>query len=113
MPPTCDPGPPSPPSFTPSQLTSRFSLPFLATSMGRGVVPDDSPLCANAARSLALSRADVALVVGARYVWAMAMLCAAAGQWCVADLSLGLGLLLIVLFFQRSTWTLLRPGCAG
>lgn len=54
------PTPPGP------QLVSRFSLPFLATSMGRGVVPDDSPLCVNAARSMALAQADVALVVGAR-----------------------------------------------
>eukprot|EP00887_Chlorella_sp_A99_P002168 scaffold21.g2168.t1 len=48
------------------ELVARFGLPFLATSMGRGVVPDDSPLCANAARSAALAQADVALVVGAR-----------------------------------------------
>lgn len=48
------------------QLAEAAGLPFLATAMGRGVLPDDSPLCANAARSMALGQADVALVVGAR-----------------------------------------------
>lgn len=41
-------------------------LPFLATAMGRGVVPDDAAGCVNAARSLALAQADVAIVFGAR-----------------------------------------------
>jgi 2-hydroxyacyl-CoA lyase 1 len=48
------------------KLVEAAGLPFLATAMGRGVVPDSSPLCANAARSMALGQADVALVVGAR-----------------------------------------------
>lgn len=48
------------------QLVEAGGLPFLATAMGRGVVPDDAPLCANAARSMALGQADVALVCGAR-----------------------------------------------
>ncbi|PSC68564.1 2-hydroxyacyl-lyase [Micractinium conductrix] len=51
------------------QLVEAAGLPFLATAMGRGVVPDDSPLCANAARSMALGKADVAVVVGARLNW--------------------------------------------
>lgn len=42
--------------------------PFLATAMGRGVVPDSHPLSANAARSTALRGADVAIVFGARCV---------------------------------------------
>lgn len=29
----------------------RFSLPFLPSPMGKGVVPDDDPHCVNAARS--------------------------------------------------------------
>lgn len=29
----------------------RFSLPFLPSPMGKGVVPDDHPYCVNAARS--------------------------------------------------------------
>lgn len=48
------------------ELVQAAGLPFIATSMGRGVVPDDSPLCVNAARSMALGQADVALVVGSR-----------------------------------------------
>ena len=48
------------------QFVEAAGLPFLATAMGRGVVPDDSPLCVNAARSMALAGADVALVFGAR-----------------------------------------------
>lgn len=41
-------------------------IPFLATAMGRGVVPDNHELCANAARSAALRGADVAILFGAR-----------------------------------------------
>ncbi|KAL4431652.1 hypothetical protein ABPG77_001494 [Micractinium sp. CCAP 211/92] len=51
------------------QLVEAAGLPFLATAMGRGVVPDDAPLCANAARSMALGQADVAVVCGARLNW--------------------------------------------
>jgi len=43
--------------------------PFVATSMGRGVVPDDDPRCCSAARSLALSKCDVAVLFGARLNW--------------------------------------------
>jgi len=43
--------------------------PFLATAMGRGVVPDSHPLSANAARSAALRGADVAIIFGARLNW--------------------------------------------
>ena len=48
-------------------LVDRSGAPFLATAMGRGVVPDTHAACANAARSLALARADVAVVFGARH----------------------------------------------
>ena len=44
-------------------------IPFVPMSMAKGVLPDDHPLCAAAARSLALSRADVVLLVGARLNW--------------------------------------------
>eukprot|EP00850_Spirogloea_muscicola_P000229 SM000001S04631 [mRNA] locus=s1:1303987:1308811:- [translate_table: standard] len=44
-------------------------LPFLATPMGKGLLPDSHPASAAAARSLALSEADVVLVVGARLNW--------------------------------------------
>lgn len=37
--------------------------------MGKGLLPDTHPLCISAARSSALARADVVLVVGARLNW--------------------------------------------
>lgn len=48
------------------QLVDQAQLPFLATAMGRGVVPDTHAGSANAARSMALAKADVAIVFGAR-----------------------------------------------
>ncbi len=48
-------------------LVDAGGWPFLATAMGRGVVPDNHPANVNAARSLALAKADVAIVFGARY----------------------------------------------
>jgi len=50
-----------------TRLVEATGLPFLATAMGRGVVPDSHPACVNAARSLALAKADVAIVFGARH----------------------------------------------
>jgi len=44
-------------------------IPFVASPMGRGVVPDHHPLAANAARSAALAGADVVLMVGGRFNW--------------------------------------------
>lgn len=44
-------------------------IPFVASPMGRGVIPDDHPMAANAARSTALSGADVVLLVGGRFNW--------------------------------------------
>ncbi|XP_069768861.1 2-hydroxyacyl-CoA lyase 1 isoform X2 [Narcine bancroftii] len=44
-------------------------LPFLPTPMGKGVVPDNHPNCVSAARSRALSNADVILLLGARLNW--------------------------------------------
>ena len=46
-------------------------LPYLASPMGKGVMPDDSPLSIAPARSLALQNADVILLVGARLNWMM------------------------------------------
>merc|ERR1712032_1411235 len=37
--------------------------------MGKGILPDDHPLCASPARSTALKGADVILLVGARLNW--------------------------------------------
>lgn len=48
------------------QLADATGLPFLATAMGRGVVPDGHPGAVNAARSAALRGADVVLIFGAR-----------------------------------------------
>ncbi len=44
-------------------------LPFLATPMGKGMMPDDHPLSVGAARSFALQNADVVLLMGARLNW--------------------------------------------
>jgi 2-hydroxyacyl-CoA lyase 1 len=49
----------------------RTGLPFLASPMGKGVMPDDHPLSVGAARSLALSQADVVFLMGARFNWIM------------------------------------------
>lgn len=48
---------------------NRTNLPFLATPMGKGVVPDSSELCVASARTLALQKADVVLLLGARLNW--------------------------------------------
>lgn len=44
-------------------------IPFLPMSMAKGLLPDSHPQSAAAARSLAISRADVVLLVGARLNW--------------------------------------------
>jgi oxalyl-CoA decarboxylase len=44
-------------------------IPFLPMSMAKGLLPDTHPRCAAAARSLALGRADVIMLVGARLNW--------------------------------------------
>ena len=49
----------------------RTQLPFLASPMGKGVMPDDHPLSVGAARSLALAQADVVFLMGARFNWIM------------------------------------------
>jgi 2-hydroxyacyl-CoA lyase 1 len=53
------------------QFIDRTQLPFLASPMGKGVVPDDHPLSVGAARSHALEEADVILLAGARLNWIM------------------------------------------
>ncbi|CAH2000618.1 unnamed protein product [Acanthoscelides obtectus] len=50
-------------------LIDSTNLPFLATPMGKGVVPDASPKCVQPARSTALQKADVVLLLGARLNW--------------------------------------------
>jgi 2-hydroxyacyl-CoA lyase 1 len=50
-------------------FVDRTQMPFLATPMGKGVVPDDHPLSVGAARSYALRNADVIFLMGARLNW--------------------------------------------
>ncbi len=47
----------------------RTQLPFLASPMGKGVLPDDNPLSVGAARSTALREADLVFLMGARLNW--------------------------------------------
>jgi 2-hydroxyacyl-CoA lyase 1 len=49
----------------------RTQLPFLASPMGKGVMPDTHPLSVGAARSHALQNADVVFLMGARLNWIM------------------------------------------
>lgn len=51
------------------KLIKTTNLPFLATPMGKGVVPDNSEHCVASARTLALQKADVVLLLGARLNW--------------------------------------------
>lgn len=48
-------------------FVDKVQIPVLSTSMGRGVLPDNHPLSVIAARSMALAKADVVLILGARY----------------------------------------------
>jgi len=47
-------------------------VPFLPMSMAKGLLPDDHPQSVAKARSLALRRADVVMLVGARLNWLLA-----------------------------------------
>ncbi len=46
-------------------------LPYLASPMGKGVLPDDHPLSVAPARSYVLQNADLVLLLGARLNWIM------------------------------------------
>ncbi|MFD7088724.1 oxalyl-CoA decarboxylase [Streptomyces sp. NPDC059896] len=54
------------------EFIETTGLPFLPMSMAKGLLPDDHPQSAAAARSLALRRADVVMLVGARLNWLLA-----------------------------------------
>ncbi|OBH93295.1 oxalyl-CoA decarboxylase [Mycobacterium sp. E2733] len=54
-------------------------IPFLPMSMAKGLLPDSHPQSAAAARSLAVARADVVLLVGARLNWLLGH--GASPQW--------------------------------
>ncbi|CAM6097231.1 unnamed protein product [Calypogeia fissa] len=51
------------------RLVDITHIPFLATPMGKGLLPDSHPLSTSAARSLAIGETDVVLVIGARLNW--------------------------------------------
>jgi thiamine pyrophosphate-dependent acetolactate synthase large subunit-like protein len=53
----------------PLERLVNLGIPFVASPMGRGTVPDDNPLCMGAARSAALANADAILMVGSRFNW--------------------------------------------
>ncbi len=53
------------------EFIERTQLPFLASPMGKGVVPDEHPLSVGAARTLALQDADLIFLMGARLNWIM------------------------------------------
>jgi oxalyl-CoA decarboxylase len=44
-------------------------IPYLPMSMAKGLLPDDHPQSAAAARSLAIGKADVVMLIGARLNW--------------------------------------------
>ena len=51
------------------EFVNKSKIPFLPTPMGKGTVPDDHELCVSAARSTALGKSDVILLLGARLNW--------------------------------------------
>jgi oxalyl-CoA decarboxylase len=51
------------------EFVETTGIPYLPMSMAKGLLPDDHPQSASTARSLALKRADVVLLVGARLNW--------------------------------------------
>ena len=51
------------------ELVERSGIPYLPMSMAKGLLPDDHPQSAGAARSLVLKESDVVVMVGARLNW--------------------------------------------
>lgn len=51
------------------EFVETAGIPFLPMSMAKGLLPDSHPQSAAAARSLAITRADAVLLVGARLNW--------------------------------------------
>jgi thiamine pyrophosphate-dependent acetolactate synthase large subunit-like protein len=52
-------------------LIDTYQIPFITSPMGRGYLPDDHPLCFNAARDALQVRADTVIVLGARLNWTL------------------------------------------
>ncbi|MDP9238544.1 MAG: oxalyl-CoA decarboxylase [Chloroflexota bacterium] len=53
------------------EFVESTQLPFLASPMGKGVMPDDHPLSVAPARSHVLQNADLVFLMGARLNWIM------------------------------------------
>ncbi|MCW2895761.1 MAG: oxalyl-CoA decarboxylase [Actinomycetia bacterium] len=51
------------------EFIETTGIPYMPMSMAKGLLPDDHPQSAATARSLALKRADVVMLVGARLNW--------------------------------------------
>jgi oxalyl-CoA decarboxylase len=51
------------------EFVETSGVPYLPMSMAKGLLPDDHPQSAATARSLALRKADVVMLVGARLNW--------------------------------------------
>lgn len=50
-------------------FVEKSGIPYLPMSMAKGLLPDDHPQSAGAARSLVLKEADVVVMIGARLNW--------------------------------------------
>lgn len=55
-----------------SEFVKSTKIPYLPMSMAKGLLPDDSPECVAAARSLSFKESDVIMLVGARLNWLLA-----------------------------------------
>jgi oxalyl-CoA decarboxylase len=53
-------------------FVEKTGIPYLPMSMAKGLLPDNHPQSAAAARSLVLAQADVVMLVGARLNWLLA-----------------------------------------
>jgi 2-hydroxyacyl-CoA lyase 1 len=53
------------------KFVDSTQLPYLASPMGKGVIPDDHPLSVAAGRTYALQNTDLVFLVGARLNWIM------------------------------------------
>src|ERR1700757_3300422 len=51
------------------EFIEKTSIPYLPMSMAKGLLPDNHPQSAAAARSLVLAQADVVMLIGARLNW--------------------------------------------
>ncbi|SFE42809.1 oxalyl-CoA decarboxylase [Roseivivax sediminis] len=51
------------------ELVETLGFPYLPMSMAKGLLPDNHPQCASAARSLVLKESDCVFLIGARLNW--------------------------------------------